>query len=74
MKIDEKGSKILGSDHKRFKLSFTREGNAGTEQDKKQDQTFYTEKQLEIDNFWGYSNGLELHNANQATRFRSRTV
>ncbi|MDJ1305866.1 MAG: reverse transcriptase domain-containing protein, partial [Candidatus Midichloria sp.] len=47
MKIDEESSKSLGSDHKRVKLSFTREVNVKTRQNELE-RTFCTDKQLEI--------------------------
>ena len=46
MEIDEEGSRSLGSDHKRIKMSFTRVRNTVRGQDKEWDKNFYTEKHV----------------------------
>lgn len=48
MNIDEYGSRSLGSDHKRIKVSFGREMKVGRRQDEQPGGIFYSEKQLEI--------------------------
>ena len=48
MNIDEYGSRSLGSDHKRIKLSFAREMKIGRRQHEQPQGNIYSERQIEI--------------------------